>query len=229
MPFNQSINRFRARRGEVLRKLIQGLATELQRDIVILDIGGRADYWENVGNAGIRRIDLLNLDDAEFSSSSTRTLPDDLFRNCIGDARDLSAYDNQSVDLVHSNSVIEHVGYWADMAAMATEARRVGRAGWIQTPAWAFPIEAHFHLPFAHWFGRPVVARMLSASPIKHYRRGDLAERRWHAEQVNLLSKAEVKALFPNADIYTEWFVFPKSYSVHWGAGSPELQTADLL
>ena len=70
----------------------------------------------------------------------------------VGDACDLAGYPDRSVDLVHSNSVIEHVGGWPRMAAMAGELMRVARAGWVQTPAWEFPIEPHFHAPLVHRF-----------------------------------------------------------------------------
>ena len=71
----------------------------------------------------------------------------DIFVRKVGDARNLSEYADGSVDLVHSNSVIEHVGGWADMRAMADEMMRIGRSGWMQTPAWEFPVEPHFRAP----------------------------------------------------------------------------------
>ena len=40
-----SVNRFRQKRGRLLRQQIEALADRLGRDIVILDVGGRPDYW----------------------------------------------------------------------------------------------------------------------------------------------------------------------------------------
>jgi hypothetical protein len=101
-----TVNRFRKARGRVVRGLIEQLAGHLGREIVVLDVGGRPDYWENVGVAGIARIDLLNISETELG----RTLPagarPGLFTPKVGDARALTDYDDASVDLVHSNSVI---------------------------------------------------------------------------------------------------------------------------
>jgi hypothetical protein len=205
-----TVNRFRKARGRVLRAQIEALAAILGRDITILDVGGRPDYWDNVGLEHVARIEVLNYDEAELN----RRAPTDLFVHKIGDARNLSGYPDKSVDLVHSNSVIEHVGAWADMAAMAREALRVGRSGWIQTPAWEFPIEPHFRAPFLHWFGQPMRRRMMFLSA--RYRPLTVNERRQHIDRINLLSKAEVKALFPDCKVMTEWVLFPKSYSVQW-------------
>jgi hypothetical protein len=213
-----TVNRFRKARGRVLRAQIEALAAALGRDITVLDVGGRPDYWDNVGLGRVARIEVLNYDAAEL----TRRPPSDLFVHKLGDARNLSDYPDKSVDLVHSNSVIEHVGAWADMTAMAREAVRVGRSGWIQTPAWEFPIEPHFRAPFLHWFGQPMRRRMMLLSP--RYRPLDVGERREHIDRINLLSKAEVKALFPGCKVMTEWLLFPKSYSVQWmpdGAAPP--------
>lgn len=120
------------------------------------------------------------------------------------------------MDLVHSNSVIEHVGNWDDMAAMAKEALRVGRSGWIQTPAWAFPIEPHFHVPLMYWFGKPVGRRMLSCSPFAHFRNAGLAERRKLVESINLLSRREMAALFPGCNLYLERLILPKGFAARW-------------
>jgi hypothetical protein len=211
-----TVNIFRSSRGKVLRKLINDLHSHLGRDIRILDVGGRPDYWLNVGFDNVSKIEVINLEPSEIDRQLPPGSPEDIFSPKIGDARKLTDYADNSVDLVHSNSVIEHVGSWKDMEKMACELMRVGRAGWIQTPAWAFPLEPHFRVPFAHWFGRPLQAKMLSLSFVERYRKMGLVDRRRHVERINLLSRREVQALFPGHPIYVEWFIFPKSYSVHW-------------
>lgn len=212
-----TVNRFRRQRAALLRRQVRALAARLGRSVAVLDVGGRPDYWTNVGFDDIAHVHLLNARRAELD----RPLPDDLpaerFTRSVGDARDLTDFADGSVDLVHSNSVIEHVGGWTDMERMAAEARRVGLGGWVQTPAWSFPFEPHFHLPAMHWFGAPMRARMLALSPRRAFRRQDLAGRRRIAEGINLLTRREVEVLFPNATIYVErYLLLAKSYVAHW-------------
>ncbi|MEX0279701.1 MAG: methyltransferase domain-containing protein [Arenibacterium sp.] len=211
---DMTVNRFRSARGKVLRGKIEQLAEILGRPIRILDVGGRPDYWQNVGLGQIEHIELMNYDPAELD----RPVPDEsLFSKSQGDARDLSSFDPSKIDMVHSNSVIEHVGTWNDMASMASELMRVGKAGWVQTPAWEFPIEPHFRTPFMHWFGAPAQRALFSISLESRIRKLSLAERRAALDEVNLLSHKEIKALFPGKDIYIErLFLVKKSYSVNW-------------
>lgn len=214
MKRDLTVNRFRSARGRVLRAHIEALSGRLGRAIEVLDVGGRAEYWDNVGLGGIAHIKLMNYDPAELE----RTVPDaQMFTKIVGDARDLSEYADGSVDLVHSNSVIEHVGHWNDMAAMAREVMRVGRSGWIQTPAWEFPIEPHFRAPFMHWLGGPAQRAMFSLSFEKRLRRLPMAVRRRALDGVNLVSWREMKALFPDRDLYIERVaLLPKSYTARW-------------
>lgn len=205
-----TVNRFRTARGRVLRKLIDELSEHLGRNISILDVGGREEYWENVGTDNIHKIILLNNDESELDLNNRSAL----FRTELGDACCLSAFENKSVDLVHSNSVIEHVGNWERMSAMASETLRVGLSGWIQTPAWSFPIEPHFKLPFLHWTGQPLRRALLRLS--KDYGKLCVAERRYHVDRINLLSYNEFKALFSDADIFIERLILAKSYSAIW-------------
>ncbi|KQY45872.1 MULTISPECIES: class I SAM-dependent methyltransferase [Rhizobium/Agrobacterium group] len=209
-----TISRFRTARGRILRRQIEKLADHLGRPVSILDVGGRPDYWENVGHERISEIRLLNIDENEIDRHGLSNL----FTSEIGDARDLKGYADKSVDLVHSNSVIEHVGAWPDMSAMASEMQRVGLSGWIQTPAWEFPIEPHFRLPFLHWLAPPM--RRVALKLSKDYGALDVATRRYHIDRINLLSYSEVRALFPIGNIYVEKFVFSKSYSARWGPGA---------
>jgi hypothetical protein len=210
-------NRFRAARGRVLRGQIARLAKHFGRSIVILDVGGRADYWNNVGFDNIAAIRLINNDEKELDRKASC----DFFTSELGDARKLSNYADKSVDLVHSNSVIEHVGQWPEMCAMADEVLRVGMSGWIQTPAWEFPIEPHFRLPFLHWFAQPLRRVMLSGS--KHYGPMDIRHRRYHIDRINLLSYSEVKSLFPGCDVFVERLIMAKSYTARWAPTGVDL------
>ncbi len=94
-------------------------------------------------------------------------------------------------DLAYSSSVVEHVAP-ADRPAFAAELRRVARGLWVQTPARSFPVEPHALLPFAHWLP-PRLRR-------PYWRLGVAGE--W--EEIALLSRAELAALFPGARVVAE-------------------------
>lgn len=206
-----TVNRFRKKRGERVRKLIIETAEKLGRDVVILDVGGRPDYWENVLPERVAKIIVMNYTENELIRDSKLTL----FESQVGDARDLSQFGDNSIDFVHSNSVIEHVGGWHDMKRMASELLRVGKHGWVQTPAWECPIEPHYQLPFLHWFSAPLKARMLRLKG--RLRNLPLDNRRGIAESVNLLSKKEFLFMFPNTSLFVERIaLLPKSYTAFW-------------
>jgi SAM-dependent methyltransferase len=86
-------------------------------------------------------------------------------------------------DLVYCSSVIEHV-LQGRRAAFAAEVRRVGRGWYVQTPAYAFPIEPHSLLPGAHW----LPARLRRP----YWRLGAAGE--W--QEISLLRRAELERLF---------------------------------
>ncbi len=94
-------------------------------------------------------------------------------------------------DLAYCSSVIEHVAP-PDRPAFAAEVARVAREVYVQTPAWSFPVEPHALLPFAHWL--PVALR-------RHYWRLGAAGD-W--EEIALLRRGELQALFPAAEVVAE-------------------------
>jgi SAM-dependent methyltransferase len=100
-------------------------------------------------------------------------------------------FEDGAFDLAYSSSVVEHLDP-ADRAAYAAELRRVARGWWVQTPAWSFPVEPHALLPIAHWL--PTAARR------PYWRLG--AAGGW--EDIALLRRAELAALFPGATIEAE-------------------------
>lgn len=205
-----SINSFRKRRGRLLMRQIAELAAARERKLTVLDVGGRSDYWQNLSVENIGKIVVLNAEADELQPDGAGGV----FESRLGDACDLTEYDENDFDLAHSNSVIEHVGSWEKMEAMAREMMRVGRSGWVQTPAWEFPVEPHFRAPFLHWFGQPLRRKLLVMSPF--YRHLSVAEKRWHVDRINLLSQAEMCALFPGCEMYVERLLFAKSYVARW-------------
>jgi len=90
---------------------------------------------------------------------------------------------DKEFDLVYCSSVIEHVPP-AHRAPFAKEIRRVGKATFVQTPAFSFPLEPHALLPFAHWLP-PAIRR-------RYWRMG--AAGGW--EEISLLRRREMEALF---------------------------------
>ena len=206
-----TVNRFRSARGKRLRAKIEALRDGLGRDIRVLDVGGRDAYWENVGTGGIEKVTLLNIDPVELEVAPSSPL----FVKELGDACNMPQYADDSFDLLHSNSVIEHVGPWPAMSAMAKEMMRVGKTGWVQTPAFEFPIEPHFRMPVVHWFPRAIQKTLLRLRP--NYRKTPMPDLRTAVDAINLLTYGEVKVLFPDHDIWVERLaLLPKSYVVHW-------------
>ncbi|OGT39881.1 MAG: hypothetical protein A3E81_01815 [Gammaproteobacteria bacterium RIFCSPHIGHO2_12_FULL_36_30] len=68
-----------------------------------------------------------------------------------GNAKQLPFKDN-SIDVVFSSAVIEHVGSLDEQAKMIKECFRVCKKGvFITTPNRWFPIDPHTFIPFIHW------------------------------------------------------------------------------
>jgi SAM-dependent methyltransferase len=172
----------------------------------ILDAGGALPYWRACAPDLLDdpriELHLLNLSAGDACGGAE---PAPSVRAVIGDARDLRRYPDGAFDLVHANSVIEHVGRWTDMAAMAAEVRRVGRRYLVQTPYWGFPLEPHFRAPFFHWLPEAWRARLLLRFDLGFARRAanwDAAMRR--VQSAVLLDRAQFAALFHGANIHSE-------------------------
>ncbi|MBS1850162.1 MAG: methyltransferase domain-containing protein [Acidobacteria bacterium] len=179
----------------------------------VLDIGGTPEIWEMLDYPG--EITLVNPDAAVFERP--RTNGRRTYRTEVGDGRGLE-YADKAFDLAFANSVIEHVGDEQDASAFAREIQRVGKAFYCQTPNKWFPVEPHLGTLFLHWvpglLNRYWVIRyctlwglMNKPSP------QDAADCLAH---IRLLTKKELRKLFPDAEIHTERFLFvlPKSFIV---------------
>ena len=192
-PFSAAM---RARRTEHFVRSLN-----LQGGERIIDLGGAPSIWSDV--KPVLDIVMVNLPGGIVKDPGSHHN----ITYVEGDACDLPQYADNSFDIAFSNSVIEHVGGPEKRAAMAREARRLGRRYWIQTPSIWFPIEAHTYLPF-WWFYPPAVKR----SFIARWRRTVPA---WceMIEGTTVLHRSEIERLFPDGEIWTERLLgLPKSY-----------------
>ena len=198
---------FRHRRHRLLSCLIESLP----RPVRVLDVGGSPFFWETVQAAGRCEVTILNKEDyAEAEERLTGEFTS--HRVLVGDACRMDDVDDQSFDLVVCNSVLEHLGAWPEMTAAAQELARIGRHGWVQIPAIEFPIEPHLMLPVAHWFNRPLQRRL-----VETFQRMQPHNARELVDRINLVSRKEMRLLFPQATVRSERFLLlPKSHLAIW-------------
>ncbi len=180
-------------------------------DIHILDIGGTYGYWkalEPMWRDRPLRFTLINL--------KAETVDDPRFVSLAGDACSMPQFDDDSFDLVHSNSVIEHVGRWQQMKKMAAEVRRLAPAYYLQTPAFGFPIEPHFRAPLFHWLPDSIRIGLIMRFSIGFYPRAKtLDEAMSYFEDAILLDRRRMEALFPDARLVKERYLgLTKSFVV---------------
>lgn len=205
-------SRIRRRRMNGLLELIRVIAAKKKgKAFRVLDVGGTYQYWSSVPTSFLNEFDieiiLLNL--------TVYPLPQDArrFKSIAGDACNLVGMEDKSFDLVHSNSVIEHVGNWSRMRQMAMEMSRVGHAIYIQTPYFWFPIEPHFLMPFLHWLPLSIRCKVAMSMRMGNWPKAKNFEEAIAAQQsAVLLDKRMMESLFPDAEIrFERLFLLPKS------------------
>jgi hypothetical protein len=136
-----------------------------------------------------------------------------MFTPIEADACDLSGIVDNEFHVVHSNSVIEHVGGRDRMKLFAAEVRRVAPRHFVQTPNYWFPVEPHTMLPFVHWLPHHLQISLVQRFKLGHWPRlHDRAEADKFLRENALLSKREFGELFPESSIRVErFFGLPKS------------------
>jgi ubiquinone/menaquinone biosynthesis C-methylase UbiE len=196
---------FRERRLRSLLLPTLRLLERREQAIRILDIGGSANYWLPVLSdlqAMKCQILLLNRSAKEAGLESNSA---EIFSFVVGDARSTGFADN-SFDLVHSNSVIEHVGSWHDMEMMATEVRRLAPDYFVQVPYYWFPFETHYKALFVHWLPQQLQARLFMRFGFGGTPRKTVSGAMIKVQQTSLLDLLQFRALFPDARIARERF-----------------------
>lgn len=146
----------------------------------VLDVGITADikalssnYFEKFYPHKHKIIALSNQDGAFLET----IYPGLKFKQ--GDAMQLP-FEDESIDIVLSSAVIEHVGSTYNQKKMLAECFRVAKLGvFITTPNRWYPIEVHTILPLIHWLPKSIHRKILRSIGLKFYSR---------EENLNLLS-----------------------------------------
>jgi SAM-dependent methyltransferase len=105
-------------------------------------------------------------------------------------------FKNNEFDIAFSNAVIEHVGNSENQRAFILEMLRISRSFFLTTPNRWFPVEFHTALPLIHFLPKGIYRKILTG----------LHESYWSKEEnLNLLSRKELRALFPeNVNVFTD-------------------------
>jgi hypothetical protein len=180
--------------------------------VKIIDLGGTEKYWGIVSSQFLIdhnvNITIVNLPGGMLPENHG------LFSFVGADACDLNGFEDNSFDIGHSNSVLEHVGDWGRKVRFAEEISRVSRNYFVQTPNYWFPIEPHFMTPFFNWLPEPIRVWLVLNYQLGNMNKANSINDAVKAvESARLLNKKMFQALFKDADFSTETFIFlPKSF-----------------
>ena len=189
--------RFRSRRMAACVRLLG-----IDANTRVLDVGGAPDLWRL--SPVMPRLVVLNQPRAEREARGPVPV-------VFGDGRALPFAD-KSIDVVFSNSVIEHVGDAAAQAQFAAEIVRVARRYWVQTPNRRFFAEQHLWMPFVQWLPKHRQAPIIRRVTVWEWlTRPAPDERAFYLEHyladIRLLTAAQLRQLFPGARIRRERFL----------------------
>ncbi|WP_422376357.1 methyltransferase domain-containing protein [Roseibium sp.] len=175
----------------------------------ILDIGGTVQYWRIVDEAFLEdnkvQITLLNLPGSQAFEAQGR------FSFMTGDAtKDIwSELNADDFDLIHSNSVIEHVGDWAQMKRYAANIKDFPGGYFVQTPNFWFPVEPHCMTPIFHWLPKATRVWLVRHFSLGHWPKASSTDEAVETvESARLLNHAMFVALFDDAKIRKEKITF---------------------
>ncbi len=178
--------------------------------IKILDVGGTEAFWKGrdlIDNGNIEII-LLNLKKEAVTHPNIKSM--------AGTATDLSDFEDQSIDLVFSNSVIEHLYNWENQIKMASEIQRVGKKHFVQTPNKYFFIEPHYAVPFFQFIPKSIRFFFLTKTKISRLHKWDPTMAQQYLDEIRLLSQKDFQKLFPSSNIYFEKLLgMNKSFTAH--------------
>lgn len=180
---------FRTRR---LRRL--ALTFDLTDESLVLDLGGSEYYWDWA--SVLPRVIVANPEPRDLRPGRLAWVQ--------ADGRQLPFTDG-AFDVVHCNSVLEHLPDEPSRRALAREIVRVGRGYSVQVPNRWFPIEPHTLTPGFHFLPKRLQARLARNFTLWGWlQRPGRDEARGFVESIHPLSARDLRRLFPEARIERE-------------------------
>lgn len=175
----------------------------------ILDIGGTSQYWSIIDKNFLTENNVtivgVNLQMPENYEDNHHYIHE------VGDASTnlWEKFDKNDFDIVHSNSVIEHVGDWRKMKAFAKNVNEFDGFHYIQTPNFWFFLEPHCMIPFFQFLPKPLRVSLVTHFQLGHWRKANnIDEAVEIVESARLLDKKMMKTLFKDSEIKKERFLF---------------------
>ncbi|MFE4588601.1 class I SAM-dependent methyltransferase [Streptomyces laurentii] len=184
--------RFRAARWERFRACFPGIG-----GMRVVDLGGTAENWLR-SPLRPRHVHLVNLEPhpdllPEWMSAENADVTDPDVPAKLGE-----------FDLVVSNSTIEHVGGPSQRRRFVTAVDQLAPLHWVQTPYRYFPVEPHFLAPGFQFLPLAARAKLVRHWPLTHSRPGTPEEGMDAVIGIDLLTRAEMRYLFPRSVILAE-------------------------
>lgn len=212
--FHEFQRRMRQRRFVRIDALIRDILRK-KECATILDAGGRGAYWEMLAPDLRERTRITCLNFEKELARHAATSSGLRVENVSGDACHMPQYADASFDLVHSNSVIEHVGSLGNMTRFAAEVRRVGVAYYVQTPNFWFPVEPHYAFPLIHWLPDQTRLWLYRNVSLGYAKKTDFAHALTRIDHVRMIGPSMLRTLFPDGRLHKERFaLLPKSLTV---------------
>lgn len=179
-------NRCRAKRAELFRRYLRPSPHDR-----ILDLGGgygdyiativpfRANVWvADINEGALQRAAQHGFQTVQIPTNGELPFPDRYF------------------DVVHCNSVIEHVLIPEDRVRLASELQRIAKNWFVQTPNRYFWLEPHSRVPFGQFLPRALLRPCL---PYLGRIWGHRDRLQWR-----LLDARELRTLFPHGRLIRE-------------------------
>ena len=192
-------SRLRERRWQRLLEVFPDI-----EEMRVLDLGGEAEFWRR-RREHPAHVTMVNL----FPQHHREPWLESIAADACELPGDLGRF-----DLAFSNSVIEHVGAHDRRERFAEQVRRSAPRYWVQTPNRWFPIEPHFVFPFFQHLPTTAQAHVARWWPLGNFAAvKDVDVARRAALGIELVSKADMRGYFPDAEILVERFAgLPKSF-----------------
>jgi len=171
-------------------------------DMRVIDLGGAAWAWWGL-HRGPKSVLVVNTD--------VRCIGDGggAIEGLQADVCELpSDFAGHDFDLVFSNSVIEHVGGPWRRKRFADAVHRLAPHHWVQTPSRSFPVEPHWLFPGFQLLPVAARARLSQHWPLApdELRAGTFDDAIANVLDVELVSAAEMRVLFPQSRLHKERF-----------------------